>query len=292
MSARRTTVRPPGDGTARVAVGVLFGLTLLITSCSDRPQPFNELPAGQVAQSEADCTPPPPATGMQRYNILEVYPGLPVTEAKRRLTCAMPAATLAALNWVVPEAKGLNKPDTFRLTQELSIDRLESVLFEVDGFGPDARVLRIQRQERFARPTAPSLASIEQSLRAKYGEPDPVSALPVGRSLSWRYAPGTDQRLAAEFFQRCQPVVGGSVFTALRNHSEVCGMTALAEIETFPGNNLLVESVRVSIWDMGASSEQSERVRQLLEEAVAKAGKTENMAESEDQERSALTPRF
>jgi hypothetical protein len=43
---------------------------------------------------------------------------------------------------------------------------------------------------------------------------------------------------------------------------------------------------------MGASSEQSEAVRRLLEEAVAKAGRTENMAESEDLDRSALTPRF
>lgn len=266
---------------------------LALAGCSEQaPRPFDELPAADVVENAPDCTPPPPAKGMQRYNILDVYPGLQVAEAKRRLGCALPSATMAALNWVVPAAKGMNMPDTYRFTLELTVDRVESVQFEVDGVGPEARVLRIQRLERFGRASAPSLESIEGSLREKYGAPDLESALPVGRSLSWRFAPQSDQRLPEDLFRRCAPVVGGSVFTAMRAHVDVCGLTVLAEIEPFPGNDLLVESVRVSIWDMGASPGQSDALRRQLEQAVAKAGRSENLAETENQSRTALTPRF
>ena len=259
--------------------------------------------AEQVAkQARADVSCPakiksaPRATGAPLDDVVGVRPGMTYDDAANAVLCTHPLLVLQTdasrgfniktygqklrhgfgarfaeprVEWSAKRAREESLDDMLARSGNAARDDMKpgQVKWYVGTMGlpGQERVVNVAREERFEAGASPTIASVEQALLSKYGQPTKHQNNNGQRYITWSYDPaGRLVTQGAPLFNRCSGNAspGGGV-----NLSPDCGTVVTAIVAPLRDNPDLASSLQVGVVDQAGGYQLVTSTEQALLQA-------------------------
>lgn len=223
---------------------------------------------------------PPRAAGAPVDDVAGVRPGMRYEEAANLVLCMNERLVVQEAN---PVFHNIRSPDQklrqgfaanfLRNPTELWLPGLSSWYVITMGMPGEERVIRVVREEWFEKDKYPTVASVEQSLIARYGPPnDRHRPTAQNSALGWSHDP--QQRPIAEGSPLHSGCRGSAGISGGASFSPECGIVVAAVIVGRQENPELAGSLQLSVTDQAggfAAIEATEQGLQALKNATAPA---------------------
>lgn len=237
-------------------------------------------PAQLAAEARGKVSCPAPretlarAAGAPVDDVVGVRPGMRYEEAANLVLCmnerlvvqeANPAFHMQTYGQKVRQGFAANFMRDSSETWLPGLSRWHVITMGMPG---EERVIRVAREEWFEKDKYPTVASVEQSLIAKYGPPtDRHQPTALNRALGWSHDP--QQRPINEGSPLHRQCRGAAALNGEANFSTDCGIVVSAVIVGRSENPELAGSVQVSVIDQAGGYETLDATEQGLQRLEA-----------------------